>query len=139
MKQILSSSKKEESSVVLVTTHLDEPYGYGRIVENQQGIFQKIVEEKDGSVEERKIQKVNAGIYCFPSQILCDFIGLVTNQNAQHEYYLTDVVEIIRKKVDNLTIITWDVPKEEQYQIMGVNTPEQLLLLEEYYLQKNTI
>jgi bifunctional UDP-N-acetylglucosamine pyrophosphorylase/glucosamine-1-phosphate N-acetyltransferase len=136
MKQIVSSGEKQDSSVVLVTTHLDEPYGYGRIIEDENGIFQKIVEEKDGSMEERKIQKVNAGIYCFPSLLLCDSIHLLTNENTQHEYYLTDVVEIIQKRMDNLNVITWDVPKEEHHQIMGVNTPEQLFLLEKYYLQQ---
>lgn len=113
----------------LMTTEFDNPTGYGRIIE-KNGIFEKIVEEKDCLPEERLVKKVNCGIYVFDSRILCKYLPYLTNNNSQKEYYLTDIVEIIKQHED-IKIDTMNIPKERQYEIMGVNTIEQLRELED--------
>jgi bifunctional UDP-N-acetylglucosamine pyrophosphorylase/glucosamine-1-phosphate N-acetyltransferase len=110
--------------VNIVTTQLDNPTGYGRIIEyaNQ---FMKIIEEKDCTATEKLITKVNCGIYAFDSSILCKYIDQLINNNSQNEYYLTDIIAIIKEK-ENLIIDTYDICKEKQHEVMGINTIEQL-------------
>lgn len=113
----------------IVTTVMDNPYGYGRIVE-VNGLFERICEEKDCSNEEKLIQKVNCGIYAFDAELLCKYLPLIRNDNAQQEYYLTDIIELIQRG-ENIQIDLYTIPKERQMEIMGVNTREQLVELEE--------
>lgn len=110
----------------LVVTEMENPTGYGRIVVRSDE-FVKIVEEKDCTEAEKRIQQVNCGIYAFDVGLLCKHIGSLTNQNAQKEYYLTDILEIIQKEA---TIGMYSISKERQFEIMGVNTVEQLKELE---------
>jgi UDP-N-acetylglucosamine diphosphorylase/glucosamine-1-phosphate N-acetyltransferase len=104
--------------VTIVTTCLDNPYGYGRIVESDANVFLKIVEEKDCDDKEKRICKVNCGIYAFNNQILCERLPLLNNNNAQKEYYLTSLV--------GTNVGLFEIPDENQYEIQGVNTPDQL-------------
>jgi UDP-N-acetylglucosamine diphosphorylase/glucosamine-1-phosphate N-acetyltransferase len=112
----------------LMTTEFDNPTGYGRIIE-ENGIFQKIVEDKDCLPDQRLTKKVNCGIYAFNSNILVKYLPYLTNNNSQKEYYLTDIVEIIKQN-EHVKIDTMNIPKERQYEIMGVNTVDQLRELE---------
>ena len=112
----------------VVTTIMYTPYGYGRIIENENG-FAKIVEEKDASEDEKLVKKVNCGIYIIKSNLLCKYLPLLQNNNNQSEYYLTDIVELI-KHGENVSIDLYTIPQERQYEIMGVNTMEQLRDLE---------
>lgn len=115
--------------VKIVTTILNNPHGYGRIIETN-GIFDKIVEEKDSSLEEKLVKKVNCGVYAFESAVLCKYLPLLQNKNAQNEYYLTDIIELIKIGEKN-KIDLYDIPEDRQLEIMGVNTIEQLTALEE--------
>ena len=108
----------------IMTTVLDDPYGYGRIIENNN-IFSKIVEQKDANDEEKKCKKVNAGIYAFDSNILYKYLPYLSNDNAQKEFYLTDVVEIIKNN-ENINIELFNIPKKQQIELSGVNTKQQL-------------
>jgi UDP-N-acetylglucosamine diphosphorylase/glucosamine-1-phosphate N-acetyltransferase len=112
----------------IITTDLENPYGYGRIIKDNN-IFNKIVEEKDCSIEERKITNVNGGIYAFNATVLCKYLPYLTNNNSQNEYYLTDIIEIIKTR-EHIPIDTYNISKDKQYQIMGVNTIDQLIELE---------
>ena len=111
----------------LLVSQLDNPYGYGRILYDDYQKFIGIKEEKDCTIEEKKIDVINAGIYLFDSNILKKYIPMIDNNNVQNEYYLTDIVKIIRN--DNIDIITYTVPDELKYQIQGVNTQEELKAL----------
>ena len=113
----------EQNSIVV--TSLDDPSGYGRIIENSNNEFQKIVEEKDCNDDERSVKKVNCGIYYITSCNLCEYLPQIKNNNSQGEYYLTDIIEIIKNN-SNHTINTIQIPKDKQHEIMGVNTAEQL-------------
>jgi UDP-N-acetylglucosamine diphosphorylase/glucosamine-1-phosphate N-acetyltransferase len=107
----------------ITTTLLDNPQGYGRIIE-KNGRFQKIVEEKDCSVQERYIQKVNCGLYAFSSAYLTQYLPRLTCNNNQQEYYLTDFVGILRDETIEIDML--EMSKENQHEIMGVNDQEQL-------------
>jgi UDP-N-acetylglucosamine diphosphorylase/glucosamine-1-phosphate N-acetyltransferase len=115
----------------IVTTVLDIPYGYGRVIQYDELV--KIVEEKDASEQERNIKTVNCGIYIIQSKLLYTYLPLLKNNNKQNEYYLTDIIELIQKG-EKIVVDIHSVPKEKQYEIMGVNTVEQLNELEKLNL-----
>ena len=101
---------------------VDDPTGYGRIIQNEDGRLTAIREEADASEVEKEIRLVNSGIYCFEKGFLETGIGLINNNNNQAEYYLTDLVEIaVEKKAKTLVRSISDIR-----QVMGVNTLEQL-------------
>ena len=116
----------------LLVAKLDNPYGYGRILYNNYGEFIGIKEEKDCSIQEKKITITNVGIYYFNANILKKYIPLINNNNSQKEYYLTDIIKIM-KQYSDINIETYQVEEELKYQIMGVNTQEELKNLEEEY------
>lgn len=117
-----------ENQAKLIVTTLKDPTGYGRIVTNA-GIFNKIVEQKDCDIEQLHIEKVNGGIYCISSQLLCRYLCHLENKNSQSEYYLTDIIEIIKTQ-EKTDIGMLEMPLDKGYEIMGVNTMEQLKELE---------
>lgn len=98
LKTLWESHIKSESPATILITHLEIPTGNGRIITDRNGHFTKIQEEKDCSEEEKLIQTVNAGIYVFDSNILYESLPLIKNENAQREYYLTDIFEILHSK-----------------------------------------
>jgi len=118
----------EFKNVKIVSTIMSNPYGYGRIIDID-GKFEKIVEEKDASEKEKKVSKINCGIYIINSNLLCKYLPLLSNNNNQQEYYLTDIIKLI-KNGENISIDLYNVPDERQYEIIGVNTAEQLESLE---------
>jgi UDP-N-acetylglucosamine diphosphorylase/glucosamine-1-phosphate N-acetyltransferase len=115
----------QESPVTLMTSTIETPKGYGRIVCDEKGNFEKIVEEKDCDDAQRAIRVINAGIYAFQVGLLCEYLPLITNDNSQEEYYLTDIFEIIRQK-ESLQVAMYHLPAEQNLEITGVNTKEQL-------------
>ena len=116
------------NKVKIVTTKFNNPDGYGRIIEKNNK-FLKIVEQKDCNEEEKLIKRVNCGIYIIQLSILCKYLPYLSNNNSQNEYYLTDIIEIIKIN-ENIVIDIHDISEKNQYQIMGINTSEQLLELE---------
>lgn len=116
------------NKVKIATTELENSTGYGRIVENNS-LFYKIVEEKDCTQEEKNIKKVNCGIYAFDTQVLCKYLPYLSNNNSQNEYYLTDIIEIIKIR-ENINIDLYNIPNEKHYEIIGINTKKQLMELE---------
>lgn len=126
----ISDMLQNVDKVKIVTTVMQNPYGYGRIIESTlDGTFEKIVEEKDCSSLEKQLQKVNCGIYVFDLAILCEYLPFLTNQNAQQEYYLTDIIELIKHGKQTIVDL-YNIPEDRQIEITGVNTIEQLEELE---------
>jgi bifunctional UDP-N-acetylglucosamine pyrophosphorylase / glucosamine-1-phosphate N-acetyltransferase len=105
----------------MVTFETEDPTGYGRIVRDQAGTFERVVEEKDASAQQRVITEVNAGIYAFSGRALGLALGKVAADNAQAEYYLPDVLPILIEDREKVTTVRAD-PME----VSGVNSQDQL-------------
>ena len=86
------------NAATVLTAQAPNPYGYGRIIRDDQDNVLRIVEQKDATADELKINEINTGVFCFDNQLLFSALKKVDNQNAQGEYYLTDVLEILRNK-----------------------------------------
>lgn len=86
--------EENHASITLLTTHVPNPTGYGRIVRDSEGNILRIVEQKDASPEELMIQEVNTGVCCYDNRLLFDYLKHLKNNNSQGEYYLTDLIEI---------------------------------------------
>ena len=109
--------------VKIMYTNREDPNGYGRI-QTSKGNFMRIVEHKDCNKEELKNQQVNCGIYSFRNELLIKYLNYITNDNAQNEYYLTDLIEILKNH--NFKIDMYCLKKENQKLLIGVNTKKQL-------------
>ncbi|MGC8903302.1 MAG: bifunctional UDP-N-acetylglucosamine diphosphorylase/glucosamine-1-phosphate N-acetyltransferase GlmU [Fervidobacterium sp.] len=120
VEKLISEHEKNRSQVTVLTFVTDNPNGYGRIVRNHGKL--RIVEEKDASEEERKITEVNSGIYIFSGKFLLDNLDKLSNDNAQKEYYLTDLVGVAE------TVST--VLLDDITEVLGVNDRVQLAYLE---------
>lgn len=96
LKRLMEQHIQSGASATILTTVLDDPTGYGRIIRQQDGSVQRIVEHKDASEVERRVQEINTGIFCFDNQKLFTALGQVNNNNVQGEYYLPDVIEILK-------------------------------------------
>jgi bifunctional UDP-N-acetylglucosamine pyrophosphorylase/glucosamine-1-phosphate N-acetyltransferase len=118
--------------LTVLTAELDDPSGYGRIIRNRRGSITAIVEEKDASAAQRRISEVNTGIMALPTTRLKDWISRLDNHNAQREYYLTGVVPLaIEDKV-----LLASVKAGDRWEILGVNSKEQLAQLERIYQRR---
>jgi bifunctional UDP-N-acetylglucosamine pyrophosphorylase/glucosamine-1-phosphate N-acetyltransferase len=117
------------NTIRIAVTRLENSTGYGRILE-KDGKFDKIVEEKDCNAEQKTIQKVNCGLYAVDCNTLCRYLPYLKNNNSQNEYYLTDIIEIIKREERIDAVEMCEISKESQHEIMGVNTLQQLEELE---------
>lgn len=113
----------------LLTVELADPTGYGRIVRDAQGVVQAIVEHKDASDAQRQIREGNTGILAVPGKRLADWLGRLSNSNAQGEYYLTDVIAMA--VADGLVVATERAADEME--VLGANDRIQLSQLERHY------
>ncbi|MGP3746885.1 bifunctional UDP-N-acetylglucosamine diphosphorylase/glucosamine-1-phosphate N-acetyltransferase GlmU [Bacillus sp. 3A_MP1] len=98
MEEMLKEHTQREAKATILTAVAVDPTGYGRIIRSQNGAVQKIVEHKDASEEERLVTEINTGTYCFDNEALFRAIDQVSNDNAQGEYYLPDVIEILKNE-----------------------------------------
>jgi UDP-N-acetylglucosamine diphosphorylase/glucosamine-1-phosphate N-acetyltransferase len=129
-KDILEQFINKRSPMNILVAKFENPFGYGRIVYNSDGEFTEIVEEKDCNDLQREIQIVNSGLYYLSADILTEYIPKITNENSQKEYYLTDIVKLM-KQDSRIKIDTFLIGESENKYISGVNTPEELVTLEQ--------
>lgn len=118
--------------LALLTVNLTDPTGYGRIVRDGQGVVQAIIEHKDASPEQKLIAEGNTGILAVPGERLADWLGRLSNSNAQGEYYLTDVIAMA--VADGLTVAT-EQPQDAM-EVQGANDRIQLAELERHYQRR---
>jgi bifunctional UDP-N-acetylglucosamine pyrophosphorylase/glucosamine-1-phosphate N-acetyltransferase len=117
---------KNSTSISLLTACLENPFGYGRIVRNDQGVIERIVEEKDASKSIRAINEINSGVMVVDGDKLKKWLALIGNDNAQGEYYLTDLIELAVSEGETVNSYIADDHKE----IEGINNKIQLAQLE---------
>ncbi len=120
------------NSLGLLTAIIDDPAGYGRIIRDADGHVTAIVEQKDASNEQLAINEINSGIMAVPTDKLGEWLGRIGNNNAQQEYYLTDVIELA--VADGCQIHTQHAFAIEE--VSGVNSRQQLVELEQYWQQQ---
>ncbi|MCW9024229.1 MAG: bifunctional UDP-N-acetylglucosamine diphosphorylase/glucosamine-1-phosphate N-acetyltransferase GlmU [Gammaproteobacteria bacterium] len=116
----------------LLTVHLEEPKGYGRIVRDSHACVTRIVEEKDADEATRQINEVNTGILAVNAGKLRGWLSQLNNNNAQGEYYLTDIIAMA--VADGVDVKTSHPENEEE--VLGINSRSQLAFLERYYQQQ---
>ena len=109
----------------MMITKLDEPKGCGRVLFSDTTFVERIIEEKDCNDNEKKIKYINCGIYNLKFSILLHCIDLIKNNNKNKEYYLTDLIEIAYNKKNFIKY--YELPFESQYEIININTQEDLL------------
>lgn len=110
----------------------EEYLPYGRVIRDEKGDFVEIVEERDCTPEQKAIRELNVGIYAFDCRELLACLDLLKNNNAQSEYYLTDVPAIMRSRGSRVAVFTAQLNE----QMIGVNTPEQLAMTERFLLAR---
>ncbi len=126
IKALVDQHRAETATATLLTVRLPDPSGYGRVVRQADGTFAKIVEQKDATDQEKTIDEINAGFYCFDSAKLYHALGRLSNNNAQGEYYLTDVPGIL--KADDERVGIYVAPNANE--VEGVNDRRQLADME---------
>jgi len=132
MKDLIRIQYDRRYSGVVLTSIMDDPTGYGRILrEHDTGDILGIVEEKDATPEQKRIREVNTGIFCFHNQRLFEALPHIRNHNAQREYYLTDIISVMRNMRSAGTPSRF-VSKVllDSAEVIGINTREQLALAE---------
>lgn len=122
----------DDDAMALLTVKLDDPTGYGRILRNKEGEVTGIIEQKDAAPEQLKISEVNTGVMAMTAADLKTWLPQIDNNNAQQEYYLTDVISLARASGRGINTYA---PKAVE-EVEGVNSRAQLVALERYYQQQ---
>ncbi|MDX1251631.1 MAG: bifunctional UDP-N-acetylglucosamine diphosphorylase/glucosamine-1-phosphate N-acetyltransferase GlmU [Gammaproteobacteria bacterium] len=130
LRQVVAAARRD--SLGLLTVTLDDPAGYGRILRDGQGRVVRIVEQKDASIDERRVREINTGILAVTGDNLEKWLAALDNNNAQGEYYLTDIIAMAVR--DGVKIET--VAPSSVQEVMGVNNRAQLAEMERHYQQR---
>jgi bifunctional UDP-N-acetylglucosamine pyrophosphorylase/glucosamine-1-phosphate N-acetyltransferase len=120
------------AKATVLTAYLGDPTGYGRIIRDEQGKLQRIIEEKDATAEAKKIQEINTGTYCFDRNLLFSALKEIQPNNTQGEYYLTDVLTIMINKGLKVEV----VDEAEDKEAFGINSRQQLAAAENILRQR---
>lgn len=117
MEALVKHHEETDAKATILTAHAEKPDGYGRIIRGEDGSVSRIVEHKDASEAERTVKEINTGTYCFDNKALFDALKNVSNENVQGEYYLPDVIEILKAAGETISAYQTDSFDET----LGVN------------------
>ena len=135
VKKRYDAHKAAGAKATVLTAVMPDATGYGRIIRTAEGTVAKIVEHKDATEDERKVNEVNSGIYCFEKDDLFTALHEVGCDNAQGEYYLPDVLSILREKGEKI----WAVAADDYEETLGVNSRVQLAGAEKILRRRKNI
>ncbi|MDE1549321.1 bifunctional UDP-N-acetylglucosamine diphosphorylase/glucosamine-1-phosphate N-acetyltransferase GlmU [Jeotgalibaca caeni] len=117
LNQLVKHHENEQAKATILSAHASNPFGYGRVIRSAENLVEKIVEQKDASAEEAAVNEINTGTYVFDNQALFQALEEVGNDNSQGEYYLPDVIEILKNKGEIVTAYQM----ERMEEALGVN------------------
>jgi bifunctional UDP-N-acetylglucosamine pyrophosphorylase/glucosamine-1-phosphate N-acetyltransferase len=123
----------EGSTATVLTTVMDDATGYGRIVRGDDGSLSAIVEHKDATPEQRGIREVNSGLFCFDSGALFSTLKRTGRANVQNEYYLTDVIALLKEQGE--AVAAWTV--DDSREVAGVNDVDELETVRRYIEERS--
>jgi len=132
--KLIEHHRASGAACTILAVRLENPTGYGRIVRDEQGRFQRIVEQKDATEEEQQVREINSGIYCFETADLFGALRHIEPKNQQGEYYLTDVAEIMLANGRKVEVFVHNDARE----VSGINTRAELAEFENL-LRRNAI
>jgi UDP-N-acetylglucosamine diphosphorylase/glucosamine-1-phosphate N-acetyltransferase len=130
---LLQHHRESSSDCTVLTTSLPDPTGYGRVIARADGTIDRIVEQKDATADEAAVNVINAGIYVVNTALLFAALERVRNDNAQAEYYLTDIVQILR--ADGRTVRHFHIT--DHTEVLGINTSAELAIAEQILHQRS--
>lgn len=126
LRKMIQVHDRTRASLTLLSTRLDDPTGYGRVIRAEDGKVRGIVEQKEAGPSELQVKEVNTGLYCFRIQDLSEVIDRVTPDNRQKEYYLTDCVDLLSRRGKAVEAVVCD----DWLEVMGVNSRIDLARME---------
>ncbi|HBQ26761.1 MAG TPA: bifunctional UDP-N-acetylglucosamine diphosphorylase/glucosamine-1-phosphate N-acetyltransferase GlmU [Syntrophomonas sp.] len=133
LKKLLDFHQQQQALATVLSGLLPDPYGYGRIIRQADGGLERIIEEKDASPEEKEITEINTGMYCFQAGAVFAALSQIECSNAQGEYYLTDVLPILKKDGHKVAVLATD----KIDQIHGINDRVQMAQAETIIRQRH--
>ncbi|TVR14512.1 MAG: UDP-N-acetylglucosamine pyrophosphorylase [Planctomycetota bacterium] len=122
LRRLLEQHQQRKASATAVAAHMPDPSGYGRMITDAQGNLQHIVEQRDATPEQAAITLINSGIFAFRRDRLFALLHELRPENAQGEYYLTDIPKMLAAAGETVAMIVADDPTC----VLGINTPQQL-------------
>lgn len=131
LKNLISIKNTKGAKASLLTALFEDPTGYGRVIRDDSNMLDSIIEHKDCNVEQLNVNEINAGIYVFENEMLLSYISKIDNHNAQNEFYLPDIINIMNQN-DHYTAIHKTPHINE---IKGINNKEQLLELNNHLIK----
>ncbi len=135
LQKLLAYHQTSSPCCTLLTAKLANPEGYGRVIRNESGEIVEIIEHSEATFEQKQIDEINGGIYCFNSKELFTALTLVKRDNYQKEYYLTDVIKIMRNRGGIIGSISLEDPEE----ILGINTQQELTHVSQIMYHRNLL
>jgi len=132
LQRLVTTHRKEHNTLTLLTTRVNNPYGYGRICRSPEGKIIKIVEENGANIEEKKIKEINSGVYCLKTKSLLQTINRLSLNRKKGEYYFTEIVKLFsqeKKKIESLML-------ECSEEVIGINTRKELAEAEKIMRRK---
>ena len=135
LKELYDEHIASKAKATVLTAKMPDPTGYGRVIRSATGEVVKIVEQKDATPEELLVAEVNSGIYCFDNKALFSALSVLNCDNAQGEYYLTDVFGIMNSRKEKV----WAVATSDYEQTLGINSRVQLAQAEQIIRRRKNI
>lgn len=132
LRALIEKEQGSTAAATIITTILEDPTGYGRVITGADGRIERVVEQKAATPEQLAIKVVNSGIYCFRAELLWKHITELTTDNPAGEYYLTDMVEVLRRAGHDVETMM----VEDSSQLLGINTRVELATVDRILRQR---